>query len=167
MQCHVQMQCHVANCAIGPTTLRNMFDQVGWRPKIRKFLGEIDLAELKNNGTLKSLNKWTDTLKSQVGVWGPSRKAINLFLRDAAYNFLLRDRYGLHLIEPDLELPLDGVVMAKLHKNSSSLPRPPSVKTLTYAVSDQYQLAASKLAASKGISRVHLDISLWDGGSKI
>jgi hypothetical protein len=142
-----------------------MFSQKGWRPLICNFLAEVKLDEMHTNGVADSIDNWTVGLVNLVGEWGPSRKALSLFLRDATYNFLLRENFKLDLIEAELEVPLDGLVMKGLHTKDRSLPTPPSVKSLNAKTSSLYQASAAKIAAAQGISRVHLDIALWDGGS--
>jgi hypothetical protein len=142
-----------------------MFSKKGWRPAICEFLSRLELGDLSKNGVADCIDNWTEELVKVVGLWGPSRKATNLFLRDATYNFMLRTHFGLDKFEAELELPLDGVVMKVLRVLDTSLPPPPSVKALTPCVSKKYQASAVKLAEKECIDRVHLDIALWNGGS--
>jgi hypothetical protein len=158
------LQRHLAFSAIGPTTLRNMFQLPGCRKAICRQLAEINLDDLKHLGVAAALDRWTGLLQARTGVWGPSRKALNLFLRDASYNYWTRGEYHFEVFENELELPLDGVVMRALRHLDSGLPRAPPVKSLRHEMSDLFQRTALQVAADRGVFRVHLDLALWNGG---
>ncbi len=160
----VYLQRHLAYTAVGPTTLRRMFNVTGCRGRICDYLAAIDLSELVTRGVADALDRWTAELADTTGAWGPCRKALNLFLRDAAYNHWLRPAYQFEDIEINLELPLDRLVMSALKEREPCLPRPPAVKDLSKAISDQYQMAALGEANKAGVARVHLDLQLWNGG---
>ena len=157
---------HLAFAAISPTTLRNMFDRPGSRGVICEELAGIDLDELGNVNVHDALDQWTRHLALLTGAWGPSRKALNLFLRDVSYNHWMRAHFGFERFEHSLEIPLDGVVMTKLRNLDPSLPRPPAVKRLHPESSELFQNAASRIAENRGVARVHLDIELWHGGTR-
>jgi hypothetical protein len=156
-----QLQRHVAYGAIGPTTLRNMFDNTGHRPTICDYLSDVDLDGLEPDNLASRLDTWTKALEAKVGAWGACRKAVNLFMRDATYNHWLRRDHRLDVIEAQLEVPLDSHVMQGLRRFDSALPKPPAVKELDETLSAEFQQAASKMAEKAGIARVHLDIDLW------
>jgi len=65
--------------------------------------------------------------------WGTARKALDVFLRDAAYNHYLREYFGLGPVEAWLEIPLDQDTAAGLRRDApgSGLPRWPGVRHLT------------------------------------
>jgi hypothetical protein len=95
--------------------------------------------------------------------WGVARKTVNLFLRDCTYDHHLRAYYGLAVIEPWLEVPLDSYVANTLgkHKRYELPSRWPGVKYLTPEESARYQDVAQRLADHKGIYRVDLDLYWW------
>ena len=98
--------------------------------------------------------------------WGAARKCLNIFIRDAAYNFYLRRAYDLEAVACELELPLDSFAVKGLFKDAKQfdLPKPPpwqSIISLTSADSARYQLAAAEIARHKHICRVHLDFWYW------
>lgn len=127
-------------------------------------LADIDLSDPIKLGVSEALSRWTAQLVASTGSWGPSRKALNLFLRDVSYNHWTRKHYRFEQFEHELELPLDGVVMKALRVRDPSLPTPPAVKNLRQATSEVFQSAARRIAADDGLVRVHLDLALWGGG---
>jgi hypothetical protein len=157
----LDLQRHLAWCAVAPTTLRGML-AVGGRRLVCNYLSGIDLTALRDGVFPPLLDRWSDELSGRLDQrWGPARKAINLFLRDVTYNVWLRDAHSLPGIEAALELPLDGVIMSAIRRlDSTGLPKV-SVIGLTRELSEGYQQAAAGIAAAKGIARVHLDVVLW------
>lgn len=104
--------------------------------------------------------------------WGLARKLLNIFLRDTLYTVYLRDHFHLDRAEAFYELPLDSITARCLRRAmpSDRLPRWKSVRRLTKEASDRTQAAASRVAASRGITRVHLDAYWWgvrDAGSVV
>jgi len=95
--------------------------------------------------------------------WGLARKLVNIFLRDCAYTWHLRERYGLAAAEPLFEVPLDSVTASALRRKFPRLPRWPGVKHVEPNLSVAYQLAASEFARQRGFERLHLDALLWGG----
>jgi hypothetical protein len=98
--------------------------------------------------------------------WGTARKCLNIFIRDATYNFYLRRAYDLEAVECELELPLDSFAVKGLFKdaqkfNLSKLPTWKSIISLTCADSACYQQSAAEIARRKRILRVHLDFWYW------
>jgi len=140
----------------------------GVRAKICGALAKLDLKrdlkKFRKPDFSSQLDRWTEQVSKDAGApWGPTRKAVNLFLRDVSYNIWLRDSCGIATHEAALEVPLDGLVMEELRKlTTERLPRS-SVKALTSEQSGLYQAVAAKVAAKKGIHRVHLDLDWWAG----
>ncbi len=158
------LQKHLAFAAIAPTTLRGMLP-IGTRQSVCETLAGLPLAALTQAEFATALDDWTDHLCNQVGAaWGPMRKAVNLYLRDASYNVWTREAFVLDRVEPMLEIPLDGIVMRKLRKRASRRIATVSVIRLTKSISDAYQDVATALAKDRGEHRVHLDLELWNGG---
>lgn len=109
-------------------------------------------------------NRLMTALPQQYRFWGVARKAVNIFLRDAFYNFYLRQLFNPLPDESWFEVPLDLRVAKKLRKNPLGSKLPPwcGVKHVTSTDNDQYQATALFIARTTyGISRVHLDTYLW------
>jgi len=103
---------HIAWCSVGPSTLHNMVEAGGLKT-VHEFLCNLEIGTLQNQDFSKLLNSWTRRLNKKLGGnrWGPARKSINLFLRDATYNHFLRLEFHLDEIECRLEIPLDSKTM--------------------------------------------------------
>jgi hypothetical protein len=136
----------------------------------RPFLRRVSLARFRtrSRATFEAhLDAVTERLKRKFPPkaqnWGAARKTVNLFLRDCTYDHHLRACYGLAVIEPWLEVPLDSYVANTLgkHKRYELPSRWPGLKELTPEESAQYQDVAQRLADRKGIYRVHLDLYWW------
>jgi hypothetical protein len=95
--------------------------------------------------------------------WGAARAFLDRFLREALYNRYICAYFGLEKAEEWLELPLDAIVAQRLRLSCPGCGLPPwrSVKSLTPAMNTNYQAVAARIAAEKGIARVHLDAVLW------
>ena len=89
--------------------------------------------------------------------WGTSRKVINIFLRNLAYNRHLFNFLKMKRIEKWLEVPLDSHVTEKLKDYDKSLPKWNSVKRLDPETSNEYQRIAARYASEHGVLRVDLD----------
>ena len=168
-QFHQDMQRYIAVTTIGPSTLRNQ-GASGVIEAAQKHLATVELSvfSAKNeNDFLASLNAQTERLRTALPLgaqnWGAARKALNLFLRDICYNRFLCERHALAQSEDWMEIPLDGLVARALKRRAGrgKLPRWPGLNELTVDVSGFFQAFAREFAASKGISRVHLDMRLW------
>ncbi len=158
------LQRHVAFAAVGPTTLRNMDIGKGGRKIVCEMLSEIRIEGLAADNFESELNRWTDDLAAQInGRWGPARKALNLFLRDLAYNVWIEREHKLSRLHGLFEVPLDGIVMGKLRAFGPELQKV-WVKDLNRSLSDQYQAIAQSMAKKRGVARMHLDLALWNGG---
>ena len=74
----------------------------------------------------------------------------------------LRDAFSLQSAEDFFEVPLDSISGRALYEEAEGrLPRWETVRGMTPSLSDKYQAEASRLAALKGIPRVHLDAIWW------
>lgn len=162
------IQRKVAYSAIGPSALRGQGK--GVLQTSQEFLAHMSLARVPKSsfkGYQLWLNRQTEMLLNIYPIknrpWGASRKAINLFLRDALYNKYLSKKFRLQLIETWLEIPLDSAVAKGLKScsNLGELPIWPGLKNLKPNVSECFQAFASKQSFLKGIARVHLDMYLW------
>src|SRR5437667_5080785 len=164
-----QVHNRVAQTAVGASALRNQSGRYVVQ-RAREFLRRIDLSRfnVKTEAAFRRrLDNLTESLRSSLPQgarnWGTARKALNLFLRDAAYSFYLREHYDLARLEPWLEVPLDSLTAAGISRSNTgnAVPRWPGVKHLTPDVSNAYQAAASQIGESYAINRVHLDLSWW------
>jgi len=107
------LQCYLANCAIGPTTLRNQGPK-GITDAARTFLARLRLrALMKKRDTEYSdwLNKKTKELMKKFprGAqenWGAARKAINLFMVGAYFNKVVSYQYNLHRFNTTAQIRL-------------------------------------------------------------
>jgi hypothetical protein len=162
------MQAHVANL-LSPSAARRMGPQ-GTLEAARTFLRQLDLRDFSNPKSFAlSLEAATllmkDDLPHNARHWGSARKFLNLFLRDATYNYHLREAFDLQRIEKELELPLDSFSAKGVMEEAKNikLPRWRGVIHLLPEVSDNYQRAASMIASSKSppICRAHLDLIYW------
>ena len=95
--------------------------------------------------------------------WGLARKILNMFLRDAFYNFYLRGEFRLGQVERFLEIPVDSAVARGLRRGTprGSLPGWPGLKGLKRGDHAVFQQRASELARQFKTTRVHLDAVLW------
>jgi N-glycosylase/DNA lyase len=162
------VQKFVAN-AFSISTIRNM-GPPGTLRCVRNYLRTIDLRTISRKDTSKYsevLDELTESLRRalprQARKWGIARKCLNLFFRDALYNFYLRKAFGLAKFETQLEIPLDSNVGKGLRKEDQNLPRWHSVKALTPELSAKFQAVASKIAKRNNTHRVHLDVIYWRG----
>ena len=159
-----------SNISIGPSTARRM-GPAGTIAVARDFLQYLDLNQFANVNTASAfgfmLNSLTNDFKTALPKggrhWGSARKFLNIFLRDVLYNQYLCEGYNFLRLEPWLEVPLDRHVAKALHleEGSDELPKWRTIVGLKSVVSNRYQEFADKVAASKGIYRVHLDLYYW------
>lgn len=168
------MHCYLAKIAPAGPALRNQGAK-GMAKAAQAFFRTLDLASIPS-AEQSEFAQWLDEKSEALCVrfprggrhWGAARKVMNLFLRHACYNVFVRKMYGLHGIEPWLEVPLDSIVAAKLrHKaGHGKLPHWPGLKKLDKVVSREYQSCAAQWANELSIARVHLDPLLWGGGEE-
>jgi hypothetical protein len=168
---HFQVQNFIAN-AFSVTVVRRM-GPVGTLNCIRTFLKEeIDLAAISQKDPSRFprilddlTNKLRQTMPRGARNWGVARKCLNLFFRDALYNFYLREAYDLAKFEKYFEIPLDSYVGRALRREEEGghLPRWRTVKGLTREDSAKFQAVAAEVAKRRRTMRVHLDIVYWRG----
>lgn len=135
----------------------------------RTFLGQLPLRPFGTSSQSEFCSRLDVTTESLVAVlpnaaqsWGRARKGVNIFLRDCLYTFYIRDAYELALAEGFFEVPLDSITGTRLAQSSNGqLPRWKTVRGLTAETSANYQAVAARLAAEKGVARVHLDAMWW------
>jgi hypothetical protein len=178
------MQSYLACNTIGPSVLRKQ-GSAGVIKTAQEFLAAIDLsifAKAKGQDAYTPLlDDLTDQLRARFHQltfllfdeeragkphrWGAARKCINLFMRDACYNRFLSLAYDLAHLEPWMEIPLDSLVAARLHKEAhnrgTKLPKWTTLIDLERADHDQYQTFARTLAEESGESLPALDMRLW------
>jgi len=153
-----------ASVSIGASTARRMGK--GTVAAARRFLRSLDLRRFVTESE-DAFQECLDatTLECQARLpsksWGAARKFLNIYLRGALYNRFLCEHYGLAILEPFLEVPLDRSVAIGLRGEDGglSLPRWGTVIRLKPDVSAAYQAFASSVSRRKGCARVHLD--LW------
>lgn len=158
-----------ASISVGPSTARNMGPR-GTVGAARDYLAGLDLRKFDKKTEkefLISLNTATVAFVKHLPLdakwWSSARKFLNIFLRDVIYNRFLCEHYNLYRIEPWLELPLDSHVAKGLREESGGHSLPPwtAVIRLDSETNHQYQELAAKIAKTKNIHRVHLDVLYW------
>lgn len=125
-------------------------------------LKEIGLHEYQDflNGITQSMQREIGQLVRGDG-WGPARKLLNIFIRDAFYDHYLRPAFGLQRFEAKLEIPLDGMVGRRLCDLDPALPKWGRVIGLNPRESSLFQASAGSIADKMNTFRVHLDIIYW------
>jgi hypothetical protein len=162
-----QMQSYVAETCIGASALRNSGGK-GLLKRSRDFFKKLDLDRIPRRQ--EPFEKWLNIKTRELcrkfprraQKFGTTRKALNLFLRSAAYNVLLNRKYSLEDLLPLLEVPLDSYAAKHLQANDSSLPRAWSrLKRISPTEYAKYQKSASNLAQKWGICRADLDVYFY------
>ena len=168
------VQRHIGSKSIGPSTARGMGPKKTI-PKVRTYLGGLDLRPFKVRSEaafLRVLERRTLELKMKMPRparhWGSARKFLNIFLRNCLYDRYICNHYGLQILEPWLEVPLDSQVAKGLKSEPGAdfLPRWKTVIGLERELSEEYQAFATKVALAKGLKRVHLDLVYWRGNAR-
>jgi hypothetical protein len=165
------VQKFVAN-GFGVGVVRGM-GPAGTLGRVQKFLKEeVDLAGISKQDPRRYtqiLDELTERFRRNLPKgakhWGVARKCLNLFFRDALYNFYLRKEYDLAKFEKYLEIPLDSYVGTALRRECEGvhLPRWRTVKGLTRQDSAKFQAVAAEVAKRHCTQRVHLDVVYWRG----
>lgn len=164
-----RLQGRTAQAAIGASTLRNQ-GASGVVGSARKSLSKLNLWKFGKANRLtfpKLLDDATNNTMNCFPIdaqnWGAARKAANIFLRDACYNYDLCCYFGLARIRRWLEIPLDKDVAKCLHheQGGSNLPKWTGLKKLTPVASREYQDIASIVARRRRVARVDLDVYYW------
>lgn len=145
----------------------------GTLDRVRGFLKEVDLEDIGKKDPSQyacMLDDLTKALQRSLPrgarKWGVARKCLNLFFRDALYNFYLRNEFRLAKFEAQMEIPLDSYVGHALREENESLPRWQTVSGLTPKVSARFQAVALEVAKRRGTQRVHLDVEYWRRDAK-
>lgn len=163
------MQRRIAQTAVSASAARKM-GPAGTIGAARSYFADLDLARLAVASEMefrKVLNSITGgclaVMSPRAQHWGAARKWTNIFLRDVVYDRYLCCRYRLRRVVPWLELPLDSHVAEALRQEDGGdrLDEWGSVIGLIARESRRYQTFAAKVAAAKGIERVHLDLLYW------
>ena len=160
-----------ARTTVGPSAARGMGPK-GTIASACVFLEGYDLRKIKAGSDeafqLKLDQATIDLMRSLprgARHWGSARKFFNLFLRSALYDKYICQHYGLDILEPWMELPLDSHVAKglKSEPEGASLPRWHTVVGLLPEASLAFQRVASEVAKRKKTHRVHLDLLYWRG----
>jgi len=156
----------VARIAVGPSVVRRSPE--GTVSAARALLRAVDLSEFGTSDAetfAAALDKWTNAMKRSLpghARWGLARKLVNIFLRDAVYNVHLRSAYRLDRCESLCELPMDSIVAHQLSSASiKKMPKWEGVNALGRPENALFQNAASEVAATVGVHRLHLDSFWW------
>jgi hypothetical protein len=116
---------------------------------------------------LKILAQDTDDVRNLLPQgaqnWGTARKALNIFLRNVAYNVFLREHFHLGGIMNWLGLPLDSYTMdgRRTEKEGARLPRHSTIKHMDELLNAKFQNVAQQVAKRMGTQAVHLDLLYW------
>ncbi len=166
------IQNKVAVSAVGASALRGLRTE-GVVAHAQRYLATMRLRRFSTSKAADFRSRLDEetlqlqrALPSGARFCGVARKALNLFLRDAAYNAFLRAHFGLAAADDWYEVPPDAVVAKGLQRydRDHRLPAWRGVKHLTPAASAKYQRLAGTVACEEGIARVHLDTFLWIEG---
>ncbi len=163
----------IAEASIGVSTLRGHPSKT--IATTRVYLKTLKLEEFQCSNVKdfnKVLDKHTIRLSKEIqkldyrfAYWGSARKALNLFLGDAAYHAILRNEYSLDRIEKYLEVPLDSQVANGLivlaEERNINLPKWKTIRGLLPEESNLYQNFASSYSKEIGCTRIQLDLLLW------
>lgn len=167
-----KLKARTARTAVGASTAQKMGPK-GTINAAREFLQGVNLRKFGAAKTERTYFRLLDaetialqnSLPQDAQHWGSSRKFLNIFLRNCAYNKYLCAAYGLDTIEQWMEVPLDSHVASGLKEQpeGAELPRWKTVIGLTPEESAILQDVASRIASREGIARVHLDVHYWNG----
>ena len=168
---------HTSNLAISSSTLRNQGAK-GIITAARKFLREMKLQEMteafntmhyatfldkETNKLIAIFSKLYDDKSFRN--FGAARKSINIFARDVFYNKIFIEHYKINQGRKhysQLELPLDSYTTKGILKSHPDLKSHwNGIKYLTPDDNIILQTAATKIADSKKINRIELDIIWW------
>lgn len=158
-----------ASAAIGASTIRRMGPK-GTVKRARAFLAGLNLTQFQVDSKrefAQALNSATDSFLSalprKARYWGLARKLLNIFLRDAAYNRYLSQRFALWSVERWMEVPLDSHVGKQLCASAAGKDLPPwkTVIGLESETSAKFQKVATTVARQMGVTRVDLDVYYW------
>lgn len=166
------MQVYVARSSTTPSAFRGRAS--GTISAARDFLSRLPLEQfgVSRAGLFyPRLDIATESLRLSLPrrnqFWGVSRKALNIFLRNAFYNTYLNERYRLKTAEYLLEVPLDSITTSRLYSKSEpgELLRWKGVMYLKPEQNRIYQEVARRVASERRIAPIHLD-TYWFGGNR-
>lgn len=164
-----KMQERMAFTAFGVSAMRKQL-KPGVLKKLQKYCSKINLMDYGDKNYRKfdkMLTRDTNALKRKKAEWGSARKAINLFLRDCAYNKYLSKKYKLNKVEKKLELPLDKKVKDGLRLDvCKKIAEWVTIKGLEHDQNTKFQKEAQEIAKIAGISRIHLDLKYWNANKQ-
>lgn len=169
------LQCNISRLAVDISVLRNQ-SKAHTVEACREFCSKLDLNEFFES--LKSdyqsyLNQQTNLLVGHCSGLdlqpGSARKALNIFFRHICYNGFIQKKYlgEIDLISSNsiiskLEIPMDKKVAHCLLKaNSRNINEWKTIKGISLESNSEYQQMAKKIADSKNIARIHLDLQYW------
>jgi len=170
----IEMRHYVAKVGMTASALRNLGGK-GFVSTAIVFLSQVDLGQLANLSPSAYPN-WLDNQTNALmgafpvaNLWGPARKAVNIFMVMASLNEFLRSAYHLQQFESVLEVPLDNTVEGKLRRfgraqkvfSRVDFPKWTSIKKLDAINSAKYQQIADVMARQRGIPRGRLDVALF------
>jgi hypothetical protein len=167
------VQSKVARVSAGATALRGQ-QTPGLTDAARSYLATLSLRQFgvsRRTTFDRRLDTTTESLRRALPrgarTWGMARRVLNIFLRNALYDFYLRKKYRLGRAEGFFEVPVDSIVARELRQELGRglLPRWHGVKYLTPNDNLRYQQAARSSARKLGLPAVHLD-TYWWGGSR-
>jgi hypothetical protein len=169
-----ELQRYVAKVGMTASALRNLGAK-GFVKVAIEFLSAVDLRQLATT-TPAAYPQWLDAQTTALtqqfplpNLWGPARKAVNIFMVMASLNTFPRAEYGLDRFENVLEVPLDNTVVKKLRKFGrtqkvfprANFPKWESIKKLDPTNSAKHQQIADVMSAQRGIPRGRLDVALF------
>ena len=162
-----QMQSYVAETCVGASAIRNQGGS-GLVQAAREYFKTVGLASIPTKESRLSpwLEAHTNALlrKFPAGArkFGTARKALNLFLRSAAYNCCLNRAFELDSVLPVLEVPLDSYAAKHLLKHDAAIAKKwVGLKFVTRVAHGKYQSAALDLAKRWQVNRVDLDVFFY------
>jgi hypothetical protein len=160
------LQRFLAYASVTTSAIRG--NKEGVKKQLFESISKVDLKKFCNPTLfLTTLDHATLALSESGALkvpWGTARKCLNIFLREALYNFYARQQWELTTLESILELPLDHRVASRLYHEDKGAHRLSKLKTIKGLHPDQhahYQMAAAVIARKQGTERVHLDLLYW------
>jgi len=165
-----KLQRFTANAMITGSALRNS-GASGVVGCAQEFCAAVPLASLHRMHRSR-YQEWLDARTRELRErfpadaqnWGPARKALNIFMRSAAYMGPLASEFQLERIVPFLEVPLDSHVacgLIKAPEGEGLLPAWKSIISLTADRNRMYQSVASNVARRMRVHRADLDVFFW------
>ena len=164
------MQRFLANASVTSSAVRQGPRAVqGVAHAAIEFLCGMDVAAIVDPEAFpKILDAQTELLKHSLPegarYWGRARKCLNIFLREASYNALLRTTFGLGVLDALLETPLDSRVAEGLRRDGGAgrVPKWTSIIALTAEQNAIYQAVAAEVAHRlHNTHRANLDLWYW------